>query len=161
MVKKGGALDLTGAARIVLRDWSVGKFPRFTPPAACETSPELTPSLVELYGKDEETLSTLKTRKDIRKSIGLVKLVAGCIESRKADVEAGWISKEDAEQSETEGDDAEGDEEEDLNVDDVEEDDESEEEDHEPVVTPTGKRKWSDKQTALPIHPNKKGSLCS
>ncbi|TEB29419.1 hypothetical protein FA13DRAFT_1734606 [Coprinellus micaceus] len=32
LVKKRGELDLTGASRIVLRDWSVGKFARYTQP---------------------------------------------------------------------------------------------------------------------------------
>ncbi|KAJ7179512.1 GTP-binding protein [Mycena filopes] len=75
-----GELDLTGAARIVLRDWSIGKFPRYTVPPPLDASAAATP----LSASDEAVLATLQTRKDLRKSKGLVKLTCGVVETRKA-----------------------------------------------------------------------------
>jgi nuclear GTP-binding protein len=172
MVKKGGALDQAGAARIVLRDWSVGKFPRFTPtPAASEASflTRPTPSLAELYSKDEEALSTLKTRKEMRKSTGLIKLVAGHVENRKVDIEAGWAGAEHEKDDQNEDEDDDGEEtgtedeeDEDVELDDVEELEEDEsEEDEEPVPAPSGKRKRPSKSTASPAHPSKKVSFAA
>jgi nuclear GTP-binding protein len=165
---QGGTLDLAGAARIVLRDWSIGKIPRFTPAPATPEATQATPSLAELYGKDEEVLSKLKTRKDMRRSTGLVKLIAGHVESRQADAEAGWAGVErdgdgrfGEEQEETDdGDDEQaGSAEEDEDVDFDEPDVDESEEDDEPAPAPAGKRKRPEKSTGPPTHPNKKVSF--
>jgi len=163
MVKKGGALDLTGAARIVLRDWSVGNFPRFTPtPATSEASSLTASSLTKLYKWDEEALSMLRTKKEMRKSRGLVKLIAGDIECRKVDVETAWAGLEpegdDRDQDQDTG--IEDDEGEDvgMNNEEFEEDDDG---DDEPAPLPTGKRKRLDKSTAPPPRPTKKVSFAA
>ncbi|KIM83958.1 hypothetical protein PILCRDRAFT_420239 [Piloderma croceum F 1598] len=166
MVKKAGVLDLAGAARIVLRDWSVGKFPRFTPaPTISETLvlTQRTGALAKLYIEDQKTLATLETRKEMRKRIGLVKLVAGHTDIRKVDVEARWMGAEhdgdDQSDEEVDKDDeqAESDEDDNVMMDDVEDlgHDESEEDD-EPPPAPTGKRKRRNTFTALSALPNKK-----
>ncbi|KAJ7638453.1 P-loop containing nucleoside triphosphate hydrolase protein [Roridomyces roridus] len=76
LVKKKGELDLTGAARIVLRDWNTGKFLRYTVPPMSMA--------VESSASDEALLQTLQVRKELRKAKGLVKLTIGVVESRKA-----------------------------------------------------------------------------
>ncbi|KAF8211548.1 hypothetical protein K438DRAFT_1807499 [Mycena galopus ATCC 62051] len=122
LVKKKGELDLTGAARVVLRDWSVGKFPRYTVPPAAESS---TPS-APLSAVDETVLATLQTRKDMRKARGLVKLTCGAVETRKVALELPWVPEssgkddEDEEEAEEELDDGE--------VEDVDMDEDEEEE---------------------------------
>ncbi|KAJ6567276.1 hypothetical protein DFH09DRAFT_1314392 [Mycena vulgaris] len=125
LVKKKGELDLTGAARIVLRDWSIGKFPRYTVPPA-STAPTSAPT-----SSDEAALATLQPRKDIRKARGLVKLKCGAIETRKASVEEPWaplspekdneVDDEDEQEIGEEGEDVEDDdEEEEVVVEEVE-----------------------------------------
>ncbi|KAJ7367887.1 hypothetical protein DFH08DRAFT_8310 [Mycena albidolilacea] len=140
LVKKRGELDLTGAARIVLRDWSVGKFPRYTvPPVSASSTP--------LLAADEVVLATLQPRKDIRKARGLVKLTPGVVETRKAAVELPWApekhSGDDDDEAEEEEDDGEA-------AEDVEMDEESEtveeasdevEEEPEPPTALSGKQK--------------------
>lgn len=126
--------------------------------------------LAELYSKDEQMLASLKTRREIRKSTGLVKLVAGSIESRRADVEGSWAGvkqTEDASEDEDEGegdeaadeddsgsDDDDGEEAEDVEMEDLE--DESSEEEEEPVLVPAGKRKRAGKITGPAARPSKK-----
>jgi nuclear GTP-binding protein len=161
-------LDLAGAARIVLRDWSVGKFPRFTP---APTIPEAfgltqpTGSLAKLYIEDQKNIATLETRKEMRKRTGLVKLVAGHTDTRKVDVEARWVgaeydgddqSGEEVDKDENE-EQAESDEDGNAMMDDLEDlgHDEAEEDD-EPQPAPTGKRKRPNTFTAPSALPNKK-----
>jgi nuclear GTP-binding protein len=105
----------------------------------------------------------------MRRSTGLIKLVAGHVESRKADVETGWIGSDDhgddADEEQPE-DTADGDEQagsdEDVETDDSEElDDDESEEDDEPAPAPTGKRKRLDKPTGSPTRPNKKVSFAA
>lgn len=95
LIKKGGALDLAGASRIVLRDWSTGKFPRYTVPLS--TTPTSTPdsAFADAYTKDEELLSRLSTRKELRKGTGVVKLDAGEPETRKVALDASWAGSAD------------------------------------------------------------------
>ncbi|KAK7061366.1 guanine nucleotide-binding protein-like 3 [Favolaschia claudopus] len=148
LVKKKGELDLTGAARIVLRDWSIGKFPWYTQPPA---SPSSTP----LSSEDEAVLATLQPRKDMRKGRGLVKLTCGVVESRKALVDVPWTPIHEKDSEDEDGDlvedqddeDVEG---EDIDMDDDEDeeaseggdlDDEDEDEELEPLVALSGKQK--------------------
>ncbi|KAF7354956.1 Guanine nucleotide-binding protein-like 3 [Mycena sanguinolenta] len=116
LVKKKGELDLTGAARIVLRDWSTGKFPRYTAPPSSESSTPLSTA-------DEKVQATLQTRKDMRKARGLVKLTCGAVETRKALIELPWAPAS----PESDSEDDDGAEEEEENG-EVEEDDEMNEE---------------------------------
>ncbi|KAJ7047765.1 hypothetical protein C8F04DRAFT_1216975 [Mycena alexandri] len=150
LVKKKGELDLTGAARIVLRDWSIGKFPRYTvPPAADASANPLSPV-------DEAVLATLQTRKDLRKAKGLVKLTCGAVETRQAAVEEPWAPasrEKDAEIDEEDGgevDEDGGEVGEDVEMGDEENEDEDEDEDEErsaeeaeeePPIALSGKQK--------------------
>ncbi|KAF7971036.1 hypothetical protein HWV62_22155 [Athelia sp. TMB] len=165
MVKKAGVLDLSGAARIVLRDWSVGRFPRFTP-APTAAAP------AEQDARDEAILAQLKTRKEMRKEGGLVKFTAAPVESRRVDVDGKWPGlteeEEDSEDEsmangEEESGSDEDDDEEDVEMDnaealDAEESDSDEEEMQveEPVPIASGKRKRADKKAAVVTRPAKK-----
>ncbi|KAF7330775.1 Guanine nucleotide-binding protein-like 3 [Mycena venus] len=141
LVKKKGELDLTGAARIVLRDWSVGKFPRYTLPPSSESS---TP----LSAADEAVLGTLQSRKDMRKARGLVKFTCGVMETRKASVDEPWapaspekvIETDDDEDEEQEQD---GEVEEEMDDDEEADEDDSDgaEDEEEPPVALSGKQK--------------------
>ncbi|KAJ7781657.1 GTP-binding protein [Mycena metata] len=141
LVKKKGELDLTGAARIVLRDWSISKFPRYTVPPTADGSP--TP----LSAADEAVLATLQTRKDLRKAKGLVKLTCGAVETRKAAVEEPWAPasrEKDAEVDDEEQEDDEDGGEVDVDVEMDDEEDEDEEgsaEAEEPPIALSGKQK--------------------
>jgi len=133
---------LTGAARIVLRDWSVGKFSRYTtPPSTANTTPDSAESsqsqiskaeneafIAQLYVKEESILAALPTRKERRKAGGLVKFSSGVLEGRQTDIEEGWAGLEDSEGEESGEDesadfDAEG-----MDVDEEEETEEQERE---------------------------------
>lgn len=158
LVKKHGELDLTGAARIVLRDWSTGKFPWFTqPPPSADSSKETDAEFADLYTADAEILEAAPTRKDMRRGDGLVKLTPGSPEERRAALEAPWDEPEDNESesedeievdaainglSEDEDEDGEGTE------DDIEVDEEEEEPEEPPVVK--GKRKRKEKSGPSP-----------
>ncbi|KAF8966516.1 hypothetical protein BDZ97DRAFT_1808256 [Flammula alnicola] len=134
LVKKKGELDLTGAARIVLRDWSVGKLAHYTtPPANSMTSAEPSNSnpdtlLTQLYAKDEAILAAIPTRKERRKSGGLVKLSPSSADERKAAVEEDWAALQHAEDEESDDD---GDESEDGDVQGMDVDYQEKEEDEE------------------------------
>ncbi|KAI1793027.1 P-loop containing nucleoside triphosphate hydrolase protein [Ganoderma leucocontextum] len=92
-IKKKGNPDLTGAARTVLRDWSSGKLVRYTAPShptpSCSNSSDQ--SLADVYAKDASVLSKLSTRKELRKSGGLVKLRTGEVDVRKGMLDAGYF----------------------------------------------------------------------
>lgn len=124
-----GDLDLIGASRILLRDWSTGKFARYTtPPKPSTTSKaqDTDDALKKIYEANDAILETLLSRKEMRKSKGLVKLVSGAIESRKAVLEGPWLKEENAHGDEDA--DAESDEEDEMEV-DGSADDEQEDED--------------------------------
>lgn len=128
-------MDLTGASRIVLRDWSTNKFPRFTIPPASSTATAVSPDdkLAALYVNDESVLSTLKLRKEMRKTEGLVKFVPGEIEGRKALIHDPWAgSVEDEDDEDEDGDNEEASDE----VADEEEEDDEDESDEEPEPEP-------------------------
>ncbi|EED81127.1 predicted protein [Postia placenta Mad-698-R] len=95
LIKKGGTLDLAGASRIVLRDWSTGKFPRYTVPLSTTPTSTSDPAFADAYTKDEELLSRLSTRKELRKGTGVVKLDAGEPEIRKVALDASWAGSAD------------------------------------------------------------------
>ncbi|KAF7776804.1 hypothetical protein Agabi119p4_5197 [Agaricus bisporus var. burnettii] len=141
LVKKRGELDLSAASRIVLRDWNGGKFVRFTVPHGDKSVS------LELSEADKEVLECVKTRKEMRRSGGLVRLVASGMEDREVDLERPWtwIGKEgessdddDGEEEEDEYDEGEDDEMElDEEEDDDEEDDDiSDEDDKHPEPEP-------------------------
>ncbi|KAF8189693.1 GTP-binding protein [Pholiota molesta] len=135
LVKRKGELDLTGAARIVLRDWSVGKLSHYTLPPS-SASPKSTPAeashaesdtlLAQLYAHDEAVLAGLPTRKDRRRDGGLVRLApARAADARHAALEQDWAGLQDSE-AEASDDGAEqsaGDDDAGMDVDDEEEED--------------------------------------
>ncbi|KAJ3523723.1 hypothetical protein NM688_g8679 [Phlebia brevispora] len=134
LIKKAGVPDVVGAARVLLRDWSTGKFPRYTVPPATTAGSE-NGEFAEEYANDEQVLATLTPRKELRKSSGLIKLKTGAVEDRKMDLEMSWVeseqlSDEDDEEAEEPG------------AAEDESEDEDEEDEDEPVpVQPTSKRK--------------------
>ncbi|EJF63073.1 hypothetical protein DICSQDRAFT_83967 [Dichomitus squalens LYAD-421 SS1] len=165
-IKKKGNLDLAGAARTVLRDWSHGKFARYTVPSAAQSpdsAPQAEKSLEDAYAKDESVLSKLATRKELRKAGGLVKLRAGEVDTRRVVLDAGYFvsssddgmdgdeedggAVDDADEVGLEGEESdEGDYVSDEVEDSDEEDDEDEEDEDEGVdelesPPPRGKRK--------------------
>ena len=82
---------MAAAARIVLRDWSIGKFDRYTTPSAptntaTAQSSSITAKLVNPCDKslssvnDEAILSSVQTRKERRKQGCLIKLGYGSID---------------------------------------------------------------------------------
>ncbi|KDQ65029.1 hypothetical protein JAAARDRAFT_167869 [Jaapia argillacea MUCL 33604] len=132
LIKNNGILDIQGAARIVLRDWSTGKLPRYSvpPPLAPGSSVAVDDILRDVYAREDQILSQFKTRKEMRTERGLVKLTAGSVEMREVVLDAPWVggqndeSDEDDEESENEMDvGADG---EDLVEDDEEDEDEME-----------------------------------
>ncbi|KAI0959303.1 hypothetical protein AcW1_004162 [Taiwanofungus camphoratus] len=158
LIKKGGALDLAGASRIVLRDWSTGKFPRYTMPAS-PPSPSTTlsdPSLADVYAKDGQILSNLLTRKEMRKAGGVVKLKPGEKETRKVLLDAAWIGSEDEDgnESDVEKDESGDDTSEDIkgsDEDDEDEEHEGDEDEDEKTLPLTGKCKRAATKAAIPL----------
>lgn len=176
LIKKKGQLDLTGAARIVLRDWSLGKLARYTTASApAPSSDNAALDVAKLYANDEPILASLKTRKEMRKAGGVVKFSPGAVETRKVAVDEPWVGlagEDDEEGEESEEDDLEvgqdeedEDEEGDLDEEDDEEeemdegedtdDDEDDEEDTPPPFSNKQKRKRS-AEPAPPAPPSKK-----
>lgn len=139
-----GVLDHAGAARIVLRDWSIGKFARYTMPPGSSTT--TSPS-----ANDEGILATLKSRKELRKAedVILVQLQPGEAEKREVLLDDVWVADELEEVSEDEVDgedvgdeEASGDEDDDEDEADQGSGSESSEEEEEiPELLPPPKRK--------------------
>ncbi|PSS32011.1 hypothetical protein PHLCEN_2v2253 [Hermanssonia centrifuga] len=166
MIKKGGVLDTVGASRIVLRDWSTGKFPRYATPGPTSLATPADPTS-ELYTKDEETLSKLPTRKELRKSSGVVKLTPSEVDDRRIALEVTWASADDDESEsdgaegrevelEESGGDEEEDEDEDEEEEDGDEDEKDEDEEEEETTLPVGKRKRGITKASEPVRPAKK-----
>jgi len=84
-----GEPDLAGASRIVLRDWNTGKFARYTCPPN-DGGKNLT-LITEI---DKRTLNQSKTRKELRKNGGLVRLQASEEERRVVQMESPWENEE-------------------------------------------------------------------
>ncbi len=146
----------------MLRDWSTGKFPRYATPSPTSLATPVDPTLSELYIKDEETLSKLPTRKELRKSSGVVKLTPSEVDDRRIALEVTWASADDdesegdgAEGSEEELEESGGDEEEDEDEDEEEEDGDEDDEEEE-ITLPVGKRKRGIAKSSEPIRPAKK-----
>ncbi|KAG5637321.1 hypothetical protein H0H81_005014 [Sphagnurus paluster] len=125
LVKKHGELDLIGASRILLRDWSTGKFARYTNPPKCTntSSPIKDAGLKKLYEAQAAVLETLTPRKELRKVVGLVRHSSGECETRKAVLDEPWL-KEDREVSDSEDENEDGMEVDHMGDDDDDDDDE-------------------------------------
>lgn len=78
-IRKHGDADLDSAAKIVLRDWSVGTFPYYTMPAKSAVEGQtFAPTSTDAL------LSTLRLTKDIKKEgKGIVRLTAGEVDARE------------------------------------------------------------------------------
>lgn len=155
LIKKHGAIDLTTAARVVLRDWSTGRIKWYTPgPAAADAAQA-----------DEAILSRLSTRKELRRAGGLVKLTPGTVETRTVDLEAPWVHVTGApvRTGEDDDDDDWEDVDEDEDMDDgesedgeMDEDEEDDEDEEEELPAPPPKRKRQAGDQSLPPPPAKK-----
>ncbi|KAH9077494.1 GNL3L/Grn1 putative GTPase-domain-containing protein [Lactarius deliciosus] len=91
LVKKGGDPDLVGAARLVLRDWSTGKLPRYAVPPPIAQQADGDPSLATIYADDAALLERLVPRKELRRSRDVVRLSAGQLDERALALEAPWF----------------------------------------------------------------------
>ncbi|KAL1721337.1 hypothetical protein EV715DRAFT_271289 [Schizophyllum commune] len=164
LIKKHGAVDLTNASRVVLRDWSTGRIKWYTPgPATSATPSEAV----------EAILLRLPTRKELRRAGGLVKLTPGAVDERAVELDAPWVrgaepragaesdeedgdvdmEGEDEDSEEDEGPDGEEDEDED---DEDEEDDEEDEEEELPSPPPSKRKRGGANDKSLPPPPAKK-----
>lgn len=167
LIKKKGQLDLTGAARIVLRDWSLGKLARYTTASSpAPSSDNAALDAAKLYTNDEPILASLKTRREMRKAGGVVKFSAGAVDTRKVAVDEPWVGlvgeddEDEGEESEEDGsevDQDEEDEEDEDEEDDEEEMDEGEDtddhEDDEEDAPPPPSNKQKRKRGAEPAPP--------
>jgi nuclear GTP-binding protein len=99
ITRQRGVLDHAGAARIVLRDWSIGKFARYTVPLGT-----IDPGSME--AGDEEVLATLRSRKELRKAgdVKLVKLQAGEVDKRDVEWDVAWEEDEGGSVGDEDGD---------------------------------------------------------
>ncbi|TDL29595.1 hypothetical protein BD410DRAFT_758560 [Rickenella mellea] len=170
LIKKGGVPDIANAGRLVLRDWSTGKFPRYTTPPTTPST-ETTgdggsdSEYSEFYAADAETLEACTPRKMLRKCTGLVKMVAGALEERRLMLDAPWANgsigggdenseDEDGDEGdiddEMEWSDEDGDGEDEDMSDDAEIDDEEEKD---PQPLPSGKRKRTEKTMSTAAAP--------
>ena len=95
-------MDIAGASRIVLRDWSTGNFPRYTTPQTTKSIPSLE-NIDKLYADDLNILAISPSRKEMWKSIGLVKLVPGELESRKVVLDEPWTRLDEEQDDEVGG----------------------------------------------------------
>ncbi|OJA12788.1 hypothetical protein AZE42_11491 [Rhizopogon vesiculosus] len=88
LIKKRGILDHAGAAHIVLIDWSIGKFARYTMPPGT--------SAPSSSADDERILVTLKRRKELRKAkdVKLVRLQPGEAKRREVLLDDIWCADE-------------------------------------------------------------------
>lgn len=157
----------------MLRDWSTGRFKWYTTPPTPREVKAVSKKLsafAGFYAADEDILTTLQSRKDLRKSGGLVKFASGQADLRKVAVDEPYHKPEDKENDSDEDADEDvvmGDEPEDAVDDedsdeDIEEDEDAEEEEDEeddepppaPIVNRKQKRKLAVEAGALP--PSKK-----
>lgn len=115
LIKKGGDPDLVGAARLVLRDWSTGKLPRYAvppPPIARQQQQEEgiaaaadgDPTLAAIYADDAALLKRLVPRKELRRSRDVVRLSPGRLDERALAFEAPWSGSATAESDDAEED---------------------------------------------------------
>ncbi|KAH9007137.1 GNL3L/Grn1 putative GTPase-domain-containing protein [Lactarius hatsudake] len=112
LVKKGGDPDLVSAARLVLRDWSTGKLPRYAvPPPPIARQADGDPSLATIYAADDALLERLVPRKELHRSRDVVRLSTGQVDERALALEAPWFgsSAESDEDGEMEASDSDED----------------------------------------------------
>ena len=85
---------MTNAGRIVLRDWSTAKLPRYSNPPTLALSTSTIPDgrldYSELYAADEGILEGVSSRKEMRRGAGLVRMLPGVLEVRRPILDAPW-----------------------------------------------------------------------
>ncbi|KAJ4000516.1 hypothetical protein F5050DRAFT_1804004 [Lentinula boryana] len=142
LVRKRGVLHLTGASKIVLRDWCTGKIHWYsTPPSDLAASTPPTEAWLEaLYAKTDEVLTNLRSRKAMRKAGGLVRISPGQVESREVMSEVSYADSEEFSESDNEDrlDVDEAGSGEDEDEDEVEDDEMEEEEEEEETAGEVG-----------------------
>ena len=89
---------MTGASKLVLRDWCVGKIRWYTTPPSSAGAASSAPDdwLQSLYVTADGILTNLETRKNMRKAGGLVKLSPGQVECRKVSMGSLYADVEDS-----------------------------------------------------------------
>ena len=81
-----------GAARLVLRDWSTGKLPRYAMPPPSGAAADGDPTLAAIYADDDAALlERLLPRKELRRSRDVVRLSSGRVDERALAFEAPWF----------------------------------------------------------------------
>lgn len=93
---QGGKLDLAGAARLVLRDWSTGKLSRYAVPPPVSGGPGtatdvVSPALATIYAGDAALLERLPPRKEFRRSRDIVRLSPERVDDRALALDAPWF----------------------------------------------------------------------
>lgn len=165
LVKRKGEANHVDAARIVLRDWSTGRLPRFAVPPAADANAKIAEGR---YEDDEEILRAAPLRKEMRKGRGIVRLVSGTVETREVVLDAPWEEEEESDEDEDEDEGGvigEDDDEEigsDEDVEPSEDEEEADEEEDSPPPPPTkNKRKRQEKSTPTPAPASKKVAFAS
>ena len=152
---QGGAPDLTTASRIILRDWSTGRIPRYTIPAAAPPTQQSDAR----ESNDENVLATLIPRKELRKTSGLVKLQSGEVDKRKVGLEMDWVVEKDelkGENGDIDGEDEEeGVDEDEEGEEDASDEEEEEDDEQDDALILSGKRKRKSTKQPLPTKPKK------
>ena len=93
---QGGNLDVAGAARHVLRDWSTGKLSRYAVPPPVSgglraATDAVSPALAAIYAGDAALLERLLSRKEFRRSRDIVRLLPECVDDRALALDAPWF----------------------------------------------------------------------
>ena len=110
---QGGKLDLTAAARTVLRDWSTGKLSRYAvpPPAPgpvpADSTDAVFPLLETIYEGDATLLERLPPRKEMRRSRDLVRLSSERVDDRALALDASWFGADGGSDSDADSDTSE------------------------------------------------------
>ncbi|KAJ3849726.1 GTP-binding protein [Lentinula lateritia] len=178
LVRKRGMLHLTGALKVVLRDWCIGKIHWYSMPSSNVVVDTSSPNawVQALYAKADEALASLKSRKAMRKAGGLVKISPGQVESREVISEVPYaelmetsdgedddgidVDEADHIEAEEEEDDESEEDEEDEDNEEVENEEELEPEDEEVEVAPPASKSQKRKRADPISHPpNKKVSF--
>jgi nuclear GTP-binding protein len=162
-VTKHGLLDQPAAARLVLRDWSRGRFPWYTTPPPCAPSSDAED---RRWDKDEDVLAALRTKKEMRReTTGLVAFDWGAVDERRIEIEEPWVGADEHEgEDQHEKQEVEGNAQEEDEQEDEEQDspgDESAEDDEmdaspAPVIASRMKRKRAREEMPSPPTPKKK-----
>ncbi|KAJ7590770.1 hypothetical protein C8J56DRAFT_1024574 [Mycena floridula] len=161
LTKKRGALDIAGACRIVLRDWSTGKLKWYSMPAAATEG--------VLSDSDQFILSASPCRKDMRKSGGLVRFASGEIESRAVQVDTPYSTGHESpdeeggsdDQMDEESQDGDEDPDQDESLEEEDEDEDEELEEEEEIEVPTSSNKKRKRAPQEPLPPVKKVAFAS